>query len=102
MNSNKLVVNPDKTHLMVRGTKRISAGRRDVSMQAGDFTIKPTVTEKLLGGHIPQSLEWNTHLSDHESSMIKQFTSRINGLKKISSNAAFNTRLMVDNRGGDE
>ena len=97
MNSNKLVVNPDKTHLMVMGTKRMAAGRRAVSMQAGDFTIKPTVTEKLLGGHIHQSLEWNTHLSDHESSMIKQLTSRINGLKKISSNATFNTRLMVAN-----
>ena len=97
MNSNKLVVNPDKTHLMVMGTKRMAAGRRAVSMQAGDFTIKPSVTEKLLGGHIHQSLEWNTHLSDHESSMIKQLTSRINGLKKISSNATFNTRLMVAN-----
>jgi hypothetical protein len=82
---------------MVMGTKRMAAGRKAVSMQAWDFTIKPTVTEKLLGGHKHQSLEWNTHLSDHESSMIKQLTSRINGLKKISSNATFNTRLMVAN-----
>ena len=50
VNSNTLLVNPDKTHLMVMGTKRMAAGRRAVSMQAGDFTIKPTVTEKLLGG----------------------------------------------------
>jgi hypothetical protein len=57
MNSNTLVVNPDKTHLMVMGTKRMAAGRRNVTMQAGDFTIKPSVTEKLLGGHIHQSLE---------------------------------------------
>ena len=97
MNSNKLVVNPDKTHLMVMGTRRMAAGRRNVTMQAGEFTIKPTVTEKLLGGHIHQSLEWNTHLSEHESSMVRQLTSRINGLKKISTNATFNTRLMVAN-----
>ena len=97
MNGNKLVVNPDKTHVLVMGTQCMAANRRKVSMQAGQFTIKPTVTEKLLGGHIHQSLKWNHHLSDHESSMMNQLTSRINGLKKISANATFNTRLMVAN-----
>ena len=50
MNSNKLVVNPDKTHLMVMGTRKSAAQRRGVSLQAGNFTILPTETEELLGG----------------------------------------------------
>ena len=39
MNSNKLVVNPDKTHLMVMGTKKSAARRGEVSIQAGPFII---------------------------------------------------------------
>ena len=97
MNGNKLVVNPDKTHVLVMGTKQMAASRTNVSMQAGEFTINPTETEKLLGGHIHQSLQWNHHLSDSKSSMTSQLTSRINGLKKIAVNATFNTRLMVAN-----
>ena len=97
MNSNKLVVNPDKTHVLVMGTKRTAARRSEVSMQAGQFLIKPTVCEKLLGGNIHQSLQWNHHLRDGEGSLMKQLTSRVNGLKKIAANATFNTRLMIAN-----
>ena len=66
-------------------------------MRSGQFTIKPSVTEKLLGGHIHESLQWNHHLSDHKNSLISQLTSRINGLKKVASTATFQTKLMVAN-----
>ena len=33
MNGNKLVVNPDKTHLLVMGTKQMAGSRTNVSMQ---------------------------------------------------------------------
>ena len=97
MNNNKLVINPDKTHLMVIGTKKSSELRKQVSMKAGDFTIKPTETEKLLGGQIHQTLKWNQHIADDKASLIKQLKSRNNGLKRISQNAKFSTRLMVAN-----
>ena len=97
MSSNKLVVNQDKTHLLVMGTKKMAAKRNEVSMRSGQFTIKPSVTEKLLGGHIHQSLLWNHHLADHKNSLISQLTSRINGLKKVASTATFKTKLMVAN-----
>ena len=97
ISGNKLVINPDKTHLMVMGPKRMMARRQQVSIQAGDFTIKPTETERLLGGHLHQSLQWNHHLFDSKKSLSKQLTSRINGLKKIAGSASFNTRLMVAN-----
>ena len=97
MNDSKLVINPDKTHMMVMGSKRATILRRQVTMMAGNFTIKPTETEKLLGGYIHHSLKWNQHLTDNNASLTAQLTRRINGLKKIASNASFSTRLMVAN-----
>ena len=97
ISGNKLVINPDKTHLMVMGPKRIQARRLQVSIQAGGFNISPTETETLLGGHLHQSLQWNHHISDGRKSLSKQLTSRLNGLKKIAASATFNTRLMLAN-----
>ena len=97
MNCKKLVINADKTHLMVMGSKKTAARRCEVSIQSGTFRVCPTETEKLLGGNLHQSLQWNHHIRDHENSMLRQLTTRINGLKKISANATFNTRLMVAN-----
>ena len=82
VNGNKLVINPDKTHLLVMGPKSISARRNQVRIQAGQFIIVPTETEKLLGGHLHQSLQWNQHIRDNKHSITKQLTTRINGLKK--------------------
>jgi hypothetical protein len=96
ISGNKLVINPDKTHLMVMGPKKIANKRKQVSIQAGTFTITPTETETLLGGHLHQSLQWNHHIRDSKKSLMKQLTSRIN-VEKIAKNATFNTRLMVAN-----
>ena len=57
MTSNKLVINGDKTHLVVMGSKKISRSRQAVSVKAGDFTIFPTDTEKLLGCNKNQNLQ---------------------------------------------
>jgi hypothetical protein len=94
MNSNKLVINPDKTHLMVMANKNNNK-RVEVSLQAGEYTIKPSETEKLLGGQLHQSLKWNKHLRDNKESLMNQLTSRINGLKRVSRNTSFGTRLMI-------
>ena len=56
MNSNKLVINPDKTHLMVMGSRKHAAKRKEVSLLAEGFVIKPSETEKLLGGQLHQVL----------------------------------------------
>ena len=52
MNSNKLVINPDKTHLMVMANKKDTAKRKEVTMMAGGYIIKPSESEKLLGGQL--------------------------------------------------
>ena len=48
MKANKLVINPDKTHLLVMASKKNILKRREVSIMAGGFNIKPTEREKLL------------------------------------------------------
>ena len=41
IHGNKLVINPDKTHLMVMGSKRILEARKQVSIQAGPLPSSP-------------------------------------------------------------
>ena len=79
------------------GPKKVENRRKEVSIKAGQFTIKPTESEKLLGGYLHQSMQWNLHIRDHSKSLVKQLTTRINGLKKIAKTASFKTRLMVAN-----
>ena len=74
-----------------------AARRHEVTLQAGEHTIRPSKTEKLLGGNICENLKWREHLLDNEQSMVRQLTSRINGLVKVSEYAPFSTRLMVAN-----
>ena len=49
MNANKLVVNSDKTHLLVMAGRGAAASRRmEVEVSAGPDQIKQSVSEKLL------------------------------------------------------
>ena len=73
------------------------AARGNVSLQAGAHTILPVQTAKLLGGHISEDLKWKEHLLTNEHSVIRQLTSRVNGLCLISPRATFKTKLMVAN-----
>ena len=97
MNNSKLVINPDKTHMMVLGGKKVNQLRNQICIKAGNFVIKPSETERLLGGVIHQSLGWSKHLRDGKSSLIGQLTGRINGLKRIARSAGFSTRLTIAN-----
>ena len=97
MAANKLVINGDKTHLVVMGTSHTAAHRDDVKLEAGPHTILPSSTEKLLGGRISQDLKWKQHILEGDESLVKQLTSRINGLCMLSSRTSMKTRLMVAN-----
>ena len=97
MAANKLVINPDKTHLLVLGSRAMSERRNLVSLQADGHVITPSKQEKLLGCIVSENLKWRNHILDHEQSMIRQLTSRVNGLSLITSRADFNTKLMVAN-----
>ena len=97
MAANNLVINAEKTHLVVMSAKNLSARVRNVKLKAGNHTILPSISEKLLGGHISQDLKWKQHFLDSEDSLVRQLKSRINGLAIMSSRATFQTRLMVAN-----
>ena len=97
MQNNKLVNDPDKTNLLVLGPKKFDRKRNEVSITAGNFTIKPTDTAKLLGCWIHQSLKWNRHLLEGKSSLVHQLTMRNNALNRVSKNASFSTKLMIAN-----
>ena len=97
MAANHLVINAEKTHLIVKGTKKTAARRNQVSPVAGDHIIKHSRTEKLLGANICEDLKWKEHLLSNEHSVVRQLTSRINGLTKICARGSPGTRLKVAN-----
>ena len=97
MAANKLVINGDKTHLVVMGTKKTAARRQEVFVQADGHRIQPSKSEKLLGGIISEDMKWKEHLLNSDQSLVTQLTSRINGLVKVAYRAPMTTRLMVAN-----
>ena len=97
MGDNKLVINDDKTHLLVMGSRKHAALRAQVSIDTGTVMVTPRETEKLLGIHLHESLKWKEHVIVNSKSMIKTLNTRLNALKRISRNASFKTRLMVGN-----
>ena len=97
MGNNRLVINDDKTHLVVMGTKKNTEKRNLVQISAGNIVIQPTPSEKLLGLNINENLKWHDHILHNEKSLIKILTSRTNALYKFSKSASFKTRLMVAN-----
>ena len=78
MSSNRLVLNDDKTHVVVFCKKALKEERKEVEIEAGDHVIKPSETEKLLGVNLSQDLGWNEHLIDKKL-LRRQLHSRVNG-----------------------
>ena len=98
MGNNRLKLNDDKTHLLIMTTgqkRRII----NIHLQINTPTeeIKPIKSEKLLGIFIQDDLKWSEYLQNHDKSLIKQLTSRLNALKMVSHVASFKTRLMIAN-----
>ena len=99
MSRNRLVLNTDKTHLLVMASR---AGHRahqnyDITLNTGTEIIKPVEFEKLLGAIISNDMEWNLHVRDHEKSMFRILTSRVNALSKVCKLGDFKTRKLIAN-----
>ena len=97
MTSNKLVINGDKTHLVVMGSNKMTRTRQAVKMRAEGFTILPSETERLLGCSIHQNRKWKTHIQTGEKSLIKNLTTKLTALQKVSTYATFKSRLAATN-----
>ena len=71
MNANKLVINSDKSHLLVlagRGTA--SARRLEVQLEAAPDTIEQFICEKLLGGVVHNTGGWKLMIRDGKNSIV--------------------------------
>ena len=99
MNKNKLVLNSDKTHLLVMASERKHQIHDNfgINLDTGSETIEPQVEEKLLGAVVSNNLLWKNHIRDSKTSLMKTLTSRINALSKVSHYSSFLTRKMVAN-----
>ena len=65
--SNRLKLNDDKTHFMVRTpskARRQLDPNTSVSIVTPSMIIVPSPCEKLLGAYIHQDLKWNEHIQD--------------------------------------
>ena len=99
MNANKLVLNSDKTHLLVMATphQHIQHQNFGITLNTGTEIIEPIYSEKLLGGNITNDFKFNEHLKENENSVFRSLTSRVNALSKISRVSSFKTRKMIAN-----
>ena len=62
MGNNRLVINHEKTQLVVMGTKKFESKRGEVYVDTGGTKIFPSESAKLLGLNVHQSLKWGNHL----------------------------------------
>ena len=97
MAKNRLVLNSDKTHLMVMATpyQHRVYGDFGITLNTGTEEIEPVYCEKLLGGYISNNFKWNEHVRGNDGSIFKTLVSRINALRKISNFSNFKTRKMI-------
>ena len=99
MVNNKLVLNTDKTHLLVMTTanKHRSNGNFGITLNTGNEIIEPDNYETILGGILSNNLKWSEHIRDNKKSLFKCLTTRVNALAKISKISNFKTRKMIAN-----
>ena len=68
-----------------------------MELDTGNEIIQPEEHDRLLGCEIKSDFTWREHLQENKLSLLRQLTTRVNALKKISFAASFQTRKMVAN-----
>ena len=91
MDRNKLVLNSNKTHLMIMTSSRKHANYQNFGLflDTGSEIILPQDEEKLLGVSLSNCLSWHKHIRDSDKSLLQTLTSRVNALSKISQYTSF-------------
>ena len=99
MGKNKLILNSDKTHLLVltSASNHRLHGNFNITLDTGNEIIEPRSEDRLLGGIISSNLKWKSHIQDHQQSLSAILTSKINALSKISAYSSFKTRKTIAN-----
>ena len=97
LGDNRLVINKDKTHLIVMGSRKHRNLRNEVIVNTGETIVNPEESEKLLGLIIDQTLGWKVHIRDGATSLLTNLNRKLGALRRVSLNATFKTRLLVAN-----
>ena len=99
MAKNKLVLNTEKTHLLIMASRMQHRFHGDygITLNTGSEVIQATTQERLLGAIISDDMEWNIHIRDHSQSLLKNLSTRLNALSKVCAIASFSTRKLVAN-----
>ena len=83
--SSSLLINPDKTKLVVIGLPQLTKKLPAVSLSLLDKTISPVPVAKDLGVFIDQGLTYNVHISKTASGCMNQLV-QINRIKHLLDN----------------
>ena len=99
MVNNRLVLNRDKTHLLILSSSHCHRKHGDlgIHLNTGNEIVLPQESERLLGVTVTNNFQWNMHTLDGEKSILKSLIMRNNALSKLSHVAVFKTRKMVAN-----
>ena len=85
MANNKLMLNTEKTKLMVLNKKPSS--RKDIRIQANPKDIVHSTSLKVLGIEIDHAMNWKFFLLEGKMSIAKQLKNRLNSLKLLRRSA---------------
>ena len=83
MGDTGLVINDDKMHLIVLGSRKDAELRQEVRVETGTVTVTPVPTEKLLGLQIHESLKFAEHCQNNSNSRFKKLNPRMNALHDV-------------------
>ena len=86
MGKNKLVLNSEKTHLLVMSSSRnhLQHGNFGVTLDTGKEKIEPGTEERLLGATVSNDFKWSKHVSDGKKSLVSILAAKINALRKVA------------------
>ena len=82
MAKNLLLLNSDKTHLIIMATQHQHRLKGNFGITLGTGTEVSRFCEKMLGGYISNNLKWNEHVMGNKKSLFRTLISRINALSK--------------------
>ena len=97
MQNNKLVLNSDKTHVLVLASahKHRRYGDFEIELDTGNETIKPVDCEILLGASLSNNFQWNQHVRDGKKAILSSLNKKNTALVKIAQITDFKTRKNI-------
>ena len=97
MRDNRLVLNSDKTHVIVMASvhKHKKHGNFDIILNTGSEVIEPSEYETLLGADLSNNFQWNQHIRDGDKALMKSLAKKNTALKRISGISDFKTRKII-------